>query len=79
MMRHIRAFSIYVPSVIVCMMLLTVLFVAVLHVLAYGHDGRTTENKMHAPARTRKTAANKTMSNIIYTITEGSYILKALT
>jgi hypothetical protein len=34
---------------------------------------QTTENKMNAPARTHKTAANKTVSNIIYTINEGTY------
>jgi hypothetical protein len=34
MMRYVRAFSTYVSSVIVYMMLLTVLFVAVLGILA---------------------------------------------
>jgi hypothetical protein len=44
-----------------------------------GYDGRTTESKMHYLARTCKTAANEAVSNIIYTITEGAYIIKALT
>jgi hypothetical protein len=37
------------------------------------------KTKIMPPARTRKTAANKIISNIIYTITEGSYLLKAIT
>jgi hypothetical protein len=44
-----------------------------------GYDGRTPENKMDAPARTHKTTAKKIVNNIMNTITESTYILKALT
>jgi hypothetical protein len=36
-------------------------------------------NWTSSPARTWKTATNKILSNIIYTITEDAYILKSLT
>jgi hypothetical protein len=42
-----------------------------------GYNGRTIGNKTRDPARTRKVATNrpnKTVSNIIYTITKDTYI-----
>jgi hypothetical protein len=44
-----------------------------------GYVSRMSENKTAALARIRKTATKKTVSNIIYTIIEGTYIIKAVT
>jgi hypothetical protein len=42
------------------------------------YDGLPTDNNTHAPTRTLKAATtsrqNKTVSNIIYTVTEDTYI-----
>jgi hypothetical protein len=42
-----------------------------------GYVSRTSENKTNALAGIEKIATNKTVSNIIYKITEGTYIIKA--